>query len=138
MKRKQAGVSLIGVLIIGAILGFLFLMGMRTVPAVTEYFAVKKIINVIVDSGPGPDTTVSDLRKDFDKRAYIDQVEHVTGKDLEVLVEKGRQWLHGDSSYWDVHYAFFARSIGEVTVNTLDAEQLHLFRPEDISDLTNK
>ncbi|MCB0123642.1 MAG: hypothetical protein KDE58_15425, partial [Caldilineaceae bacterium] len=63
---------------------------------------------------------------------------NVTGKDLEVLVEKGRQWLHGDSSYWDVHYAFFARSIGEVTVNTLDAEQLHLFRPEDISDLTNK
>ncbi|MCB1938444.1 MAG: DUF4845 domain-containing protein [Rhodocyclaceae bacterium] len=84
MKRKQAGVSLIGVLIIGAILGFLFLMGMRTVPAVTEYFAVKKIINVIVDSGPGPDTTVSDLRKDFDKRAYIDQVEHVTGKDLAI------------------------------------------------------
>ncbi|MCB1959593.1 MAG: DUF4845 domain-containing protein [Rhodocyclaceae bacterium] len=88
MQKKQAGVSLIGVLIIGAILGFLFLMGMRTVPAVTEYFAVKRIINTMVDSTSGPDVTVTQLRSDFEKRAHIDEVKYVTGKDL-VIFKRG-------------------------------------------------
>ncbi|MCB0065304.1 MAG: ATP-binding protein, partial [Caldilineaceae bacterium] len=61
---------------------------------------------------------------------------NVTAKDLEMLAEKGQKWLHGDTAHWEVHYAFFAKSIGEVTADTIDAEQLHLFRPEDITGLT--
>lgn len=60
---------------------------------------------------------------------------NVTTKDLEILAEKGQKWLYGDTAHWDVHYAFFAKSIGEVTAETIDAEQIHLFRPEDITHL---
>ena len=85
MKCKQSGLSLIGLLIVGAILAFLFLLAMRTVPAVTEYMAVKRIINVIVDSNPGADVTVSDIRRDFEKRAYIDEVKSISGRDLDIF-----------------------------------------------------
>ena len=90
MKNKQTGLSLIGVLIVGAILGFLFLIGMRTVPAVTEFMAVKRVLNAIADSKPSPDVAVSQIRADFDKRAYIGDVTSVTGRDL-VVVKRGNQ-----------------------------------------------
>ena len=84
MKNRQAGLSLISMLIVAIILAFLFLMGMRTVPVVTEYMAVKRIVQSIVDSESGPDVSVSQLRQSFDKRAYIDQINSVTGKDLAI------------------------------------------------------
>lgn len=88
MKYKQTGLSLISMLIVAVILAFLFLMGMRTVPVVTEYMGVKRIIQAMVDTESGPDVSVSQLRKSFDKRAYIDQVESVTGRDL-VIYKRG-------------------------------------------------
>lgn len=91
MKNKQTGLSLIGVLIVGAILGFLFLIGMRTVPVVTEYMAVKRIMNAIIESNPSPETPITQLRGDFDKRAYIDEVRHVSGRDL-VIVKRGNKF----------------------------------------------
>lgn len=91
MKNKQTGLSLIGVLIVGAILGFLFLIGMRTVPVVTEYMAVKRIMNAIIESNPSPEVPITQLRADFDKRAYIDEVKHVSGRDL-VIVKRGNQF----------------------------------------------
>ncbi|MEZ5609578.1 MAG: DUF4845 domain-containing protein [Rhodocyclaceae bacterium] len=91
MKNKQTGLSLIGVLIVGAILGFLFLIGMRTVPVVTEYMAVKRIMNAIIESNPSPEVPITQLRADFDKRAYIDEVKHVSGRDL-VIVKRGNKF----------------------------------------------
>jgi hypothetical protein len=90
MKNKQSGLSLISLLIVGALLGFVFLIGMRVVPVVTEYMAVKRVINAIVESGGGPDVTVMDIRRDFDKRAYVQDVTTVTGQDL-LVIKRGNQ-----------------------------------------------
>jgi hypothetical protein len=87
MKNRQSGLSLIGVLIVGALLAFVFLIGMRCVPVYTEYMAIKRILNVIADSG-GSDKTAADVRRDFDNRAIIDDVSTVSGKDL--IVDKRR------------------------------------------------
>ena len=89
MKHKQTGLSLIGTLIIGAILVFFFLLGMQTVPAITEYMAVKRVLNAIVEESSA-ETTAADVRRDFDKRAYIDDVKTVSGKDLNVVKRSGR------------------------------------------------
>lgn len=86
MKNRQSGLSLIGLLVIGALLAFVFVIGMRCVPVFTEYMAVKRIINSIVDSGGGPDKTAQDIRRDFDNRAIIDDVSTIDGKDL--IVDK--------------------------------------------------
>lgn len=88
MKNRQSGLSLISVLIVGAILGFLFLIGMRVVPVMTEYMAVKRVIQSVVDDIKGGDVTVADIRRDFDKRAYIQEVKTVTGRDL-IVIKRG-------------------------------------------------
>lgn len=86
--KKQAGVSLVGMLIIASLAAFVLLLGFRSVPAYSEYFAIKKILNVMAKSAT-KDTTVAQLRKDFEQRAYIDYVETVGPEDLLVTKEGG-------------------------------------------------
>jgi hypothetical protein len=57
---------------------------------------------------------------------------HVTAADLNALMEKGLLWLQGDTSRWDVHYAFFARSFGQIRIEGVDEGTVHLFTPEDV------
>ena len=86
--RKQAGLSLIGTLIVGGLLAFLFLIGLRAVPAYTEYMAIKKdIANVVHDSDAN--TSISDMRRDFDKRADIDEIQTIRGADLNIAKSGG-------------------------------------------------
>lgn len=87
--RKQAGVSLVGMLIIASLAAFFLLLGFRSVPAYSEYFAIKKVLNAMAKEAT-KDTTVAQLRKDFEKRAYIDYVETVGPEDLLVTKEGGK------------------------------------------------
>jgi len=90
MRNKQSGLSLISVLIFGAILGFLLLVGMRVVPVMTEYMAVKRVMQAVVDDNVGTEITTSAIRQDFEKRAYIQDVTTVNGKDLVVIKQGNR------------------------------------------------
>jgi AAA+ ATPase superfamily predicted ATPase len=56
----------------------------------------------------------------------------VTAADLNALIEKGLLWLRGDTSRWDVHYAFFGKSFGRVRTEGVDEEIVHLFTPQDV------
>jgi len=87
--KRQAGVSLIGMLIVASFAAFLLLLGFRSVPAYSEYFAIKKILNAVAGEASN-DTTVAQLRKSFEKRAYIDYVESVGPADLVVTKEGGK------------------------------------------------
>jgi hypothetical protein len=59
----------------------------------------------------------------------------VTTADLHALMEKGLLWLKGDTARWDVHYAFFARTVGQVEGAGLDEETIHLFTPDDVTSV---
>ena len=87
--KKQAGISLIGMLIVASLAAFFLLLAFRAVPAYSEYFAVKKILNAIASESTN-EATVAQLRKDFEKRAYIDYVETVGPEDLVVTKEGGK------------------------------------------------
>lgn len=87
--NKQRGLSLIGVLLIGAILGFLFLVGLRTVPAVTEYLAIKRAITAVATEAGG-ESSVTELRRGFDKRANVEDIRTVQGADLDITKVGGK------------------------------------------------
>ncbi len=55
----------------------------------------------------------------------------VTQADLNRLIERGVRWLDGDS-YWDVHYAFFARDFDTVADVVASDPRFHLFTPDDV------
>ena len=84
MRKKQAGLSLSG-LIGGAILLVLAaLLAMKVVPPYLEFFGAKKLITQIANEGK---TTVGEIRQSFDLKASVDDVTTVKSSDLEITKE---------------------------------------------------
>ena len=78
---SQRGVSLLGVMIVGAFAAFLLIVAFRTVPVFNEYMAIKRIIGILADEAD-KGTPVLELRRSFDRRGQIDDISSVRGADL--------------------------------------------------------
>ncbi len=87
--RKQRGMSVLGMLIIGAMLAVFGLVGLKVVPAYLDFFAVKKIIQNMATSDVVRTGTVPDIRKAFDKQVAAEYTEAVKSSDLDITKEGG-------------------------------------------------
>ncbi len=85
-RVRQRGVSMFGILLICVGMVLVAIGGLKVVPAYIEYFAVKKAVTGIVQSGEAKGT-VADIRRSFDKRAQVDDITVVSGGDLEITKE---------------------------------------------------
>lgn len=91
MKHKsQSGASLISVMIGGAVLASLLLVGLKLIPVISEYMGVKRSMAAVVGGANSQTATVSELRSAFTKRAMVDDVTTVTASDLDITKEDGR------------------------------------------------
>lgn len=107
-RYGQQGLSLVGLLIVGALLAFVLLIGFRSVPAVNEYFAVKRNITIVANEGDGG-ATMTELRRSFDRRAQIDDISTITGADLDIYKQGGKVVI-------DVQYARKVPIAGNVSL----------------------
>jgi hypothetical protein len=89
MKNKQSGLSLISTLIVGAFLAFFLLLGFRSVPAITEYMSIQRILPLVAEEGDNG-ASMSQMRSSFNRRAQIDNIESIGGDDLIITKEGGR------------------------------------------------
>lgn len=80
--KRQRGLSLIGLIFVGFLLFFAALVGMKALPAYIEYFTIKKHISELARGGEG--TSPREIQGNFDKRASIDDITSIQGRDLEV------------------------------------------------------
>ena len=81
---RQRGVTLFGLLFWAVIVGFLALIGMRVLPALNEFFTIKRTVNKIATEG----TTVPEIRAAFERQKDIEySIVSITGKDLTVTKE---------------------------------------------------
>lgn len=87
-RRTQTGVSLIGTLIIGCLLAFILFIGFRCIPVFNEYFALKRVVNVLATEATGG-ATPADLRRSFERFAYTDDISSVRGTDLRITRSGG-------------------------------------------------
>ena len=82
---RQRGVTLFGLLFWAVIVGFLALIGMRVLPALNEYFTIKRTVAKIASGGG---KTVPEIRSDFEKQKDIEySIVSITGKDLMITKE---------------------------------------------------
>ena len=86
--HKQRGVSLMGLIVTLAVLGFLAVMAAKLMPAYIDYFSVKKMFATMEQAGDFKGS-VRDIRKSFDTRNAIESVNDVKGDDLEIGKEGG-------------------------------------------------
>ena len=79
--RRQRGVTLFGLLFWAIIVGFIALIGIRVLPALNEYFTIKRTVNKISTEG----TTVPEIRAAFEKQKDIEySISSISGKDLSI------------------------------------------------------
>lgn len=81
--HSQRGLTLLGVLVAGAIAAFVLIVGFRTVPVFNEYFAIKRILSVLADEAD-KGASLIELRRGFDRRGQIDDIRSVSGTDLSI------------------------------------------------------
>jgi hypothetical protein len=78
-KSRQAGMSIITLIFILAVLGAVGAVALKAFPSVLEYQAALRAINKAKNEG-----TVGAVRGAFDRFAQVDDIQSITGKDLEV------------------------------------------------------
>lgn len=86
--HSQRGLSLLGTLIVGAFVAFCLFLAFRTVPAINEYMAIKRVISVLADEGDNG-VSVPQLRRSFDRYAYADNIASISGVDLLITHQGG-------------------------------------------------
>ena len=82
MKRKQRGISLLGILFVGTVLACTFVVGAQVVPTLIEYQGITKAATKATAG-----STVPEVRSIFDKAGQIDNIYSISGKDLDVTKE---------------------------------------------------
>jgi hypothetical protein len=97
--RKQHGVSLIGAIVVLALLGIVGVSAAKLLPAYMEYLSVKKIFNQMQSTGSLSAMSVRDIRFEYEKRNAVEDIKNVRGDDLEISKAGGETVL---SASWSV------------------------------------
>ena len=83
MPHRQRGATLIGILVIVAILGLGLYAGIRLTPIYLEYMAVVRAMEQTAKEH-GDAATVTELRRSLDRRWTIEDIQSIEPKDIEI------------------------------------------------------
>lgn len=84
-RSRQAGVSLMALIFGFAILVIVAIFGMKIIPSYLEFRAAKNAIDALAQQGGSP----ADIRRNFDSRAAVDDINSIKASDLEITKEGG-------------------------------------------------
>ncbi len=87
MKSKQSGVTLIGFLIIMAIVAFLAYMAMKLLPSYSEYMGVSKAMTQIATEGTNG-KTLDDIRRELMFKMNFQYVDDATIKPTNITIKR--------------------------------------------------
>jgi Domain of unknown function (DUF4845) len=85
MKHQQHGITFLGLLVVGVVVGLLAVVAAQVAPTVIEYQAIQKAVNRAAEG-----TTVAEVRGLYDKTAQIDDISSVKSRDLVISKENDR------------------------------------------------
>ncbi len=97
LKSRQHGVTLTGLLLWSVVIIVITIFGMRLIPAYIEFAAVKRAMVATASDPALKEAGISALRQGFNKRASIDDIKSVAGKDL--VIEKQNNQVVIRASY---------------------------------------
>jgi Tfp pilus assembly major pilin PilA len=79
-RHRQDGISLVGFIFVVAIIALIAIVGVKVVPTVIEYSAIKKAIVAAKSAG----STAQEIKASFDRQREVGYIESVAGDDLEI------------------------------------------------------
>ncbi|GJL71600.1 MAG: hypothetical protein NMNS01_07990 [Nitrosomonas sp.] len=96
--QQQKGVTLSGLLMWSVILIMIVVLGMKLTPVYLEYVAIQKSFAAIVNDSTLKNASPNEIRLSFNKRANINDIDVISGRDIKISKEKGRLMLKADYS----------------------------------------
>lgn len=78
--RDQKGLSLVGLILVLAIIGVFAVLAMKITPTATEYFSIKRAIGSVKAAGG----SIPEMRAAFDRQAEVGYIDAISGKDLDI------------------------------------------------------
>jgi hypothetical protein len=109
LKTRQRGLTMIGFLFVAGVLVFMAMLAMKLVPAYTEFFSVKKILNTMGQESGLKSLSNAEIRKDFSKRAGVGYVTVVKPEDITIDRSSGVPVISAD-------YEFRTKLAGNVSL----------------------
>lgn len=84
MKRRQAGVTTLGLVILVAFIGVFAFAGIRLTPVYLNYMKVVGVIDGVVAEFDGANASRAAIRSSVSRRFDIESVSEITAKDVKV------------------------------------------------------
>ena len=85
-QEFQRGLSTLSAMFWLLLVGSLFYVFFRVLPAVNEHFTIRKVVRSIAASGPA---TPLDVQTAFDRQKSVEGIESLNSRDLEITREDG-------------------------------------------------
>ncbi len=84
MKRKQSGITLIGFVIVLALVGVTIYIGMKLIPMYQEYYSVKQALSGMAEEPGIADNSPNKIADLFFRRLYVSYSENVKPSDVKI------------------------------------------------------
>jgi len=97
IRNRQSGMSVIGMLIIGVMVGFFTMSALKIVPAYMEFLTVKQIASGTAAEFEAETVTIPELRRKIANLFNTNQVYALSPRDVKVYRKKGKTYI--DASY---------------------------------------
>ena len=84
MRRRQAGMTTLGLVILVAFVGVFAFAGIRLTPVYLNYMKVVGVVDGVAAELDGANATRADIRSSISRRFDIESVGEITAKDVKV------------------------------------------------------
>ena len=89
MKKRQAGITTLGLVILAAFVGLFAFAGIRLTPVYLNYMKVVGVVDGVREEFDGAGASRSQIRSSVSRRFDIESVGIITAKDVKVLKVDG-------------------------------------------------
>jgi hypothetical protein len=96
--REQHGLTMTGFLVTAVILVVMALLGFQIAPPYMEYYTIQKTIKLVANEFQGGVIERRPIENAFDRRADVDNITAVNGKDLEIAKDGDKVTLSAEYS----------------------------------------
>ena len=84
MKRTQSGITLIGFILVLAVVGIFVFLGMKVIPMYSEYYSVKSALKGLADEDGIANEDPAKIQDLFFRRLYISYSENVKPEHVKI------------------------------------------------------
>jgi hypothetical protein len=92
-RSRQQGMSIPGMLVVAAMLGFFIMCAVRMTPHYFEYLSVREIITKIAQEHNPDEEDIADIRRRIATVFNTNQIYDLQPKDVEVYRKDGRTYI---------------------------------------------